>query len=101
MLDIAAVQRDAVSHCDFVLENGRLLAGARMQHTVVLDIAAVADANVEHVAARHRAKPHGRLLAHMHVTDDLRAVGDESGFVNLRMNAAEWSDHFKFTTPSM
>src|SRR6185503_14306937 len=61
---------------------------------------AVADANVEHVAARDRAKPYGRLLAHMHVTDDLRAVGDESGFVNLRMNAAEWPDHETYLSMS-
>jgi hypothetical protein len=46
-----------------------------------------------HIAARHRAKPDRSLLAYVHVTDDLRAVGDESRWVNLGMNSAKWSDH--------
>jgi hypothetical protein len=29
----------------------------------------------------------------MHVTDDLGAVSDECGFVDLRMNTAKRSDH--------
>jgi hypothetical protein len=29
----------------------------------------------------------------VHVADDLGAVGDECGFVDLRMNTAERSDH--------
>src|SRR6266852_5888416 len=93
MLDIAAVQSHAVSDRHFVFENGRQLAGARVQHTVVLHVGAIADANVEHVAARHRAEPDRSLLAYVHVADDLRAVSDECCRVNLRMNSAEWSNH--------
>src|SRR6185312_16161774 len=87
------MQSHAVTHRDFVFEDGGLLAGARVQHAVVLDIAAVADANVVHVATRHRAKPHGRLLADVHVADDLRAVSNECGWMYLRMNSAEWTNH--------
>src|SRR5437763_66115 len=77
---------------DFVFENRRLLSCACVQHAVVLHVGAIADADVEHVAAHDCAKPNRRLLADVHVANDLRAVSYESGFLNLRVNAAKGTD---------
>src|SRR5438874_11323554 len=93
MFDVAAVQRHAVSDGDFIFKNCWLLARTCMQHAVVLHVRAIANTDVEHIAAHDRAEPNGRLLANVHVANDLRAVSYESGFVNLRMNTAKRSDH--------
>ena len=78
---------------DFFFKDCGLLAGARVNDAVVLDVRAIADPDIEHVSAHNGAEPDGRLLADVHIADDLRAVGDESGFVNLRMNSAKGSNH--------
>src|SRR4051812_10633214 len=85
---------------DFFFQDGRLLARARMQHAVVLHVRAIADADVEHVAADDRAKPDGCLFAYVNVADDLRAIGDESCLVDLRMNSAERTDHAEVSEPA-
>ena len=48
---MTTVQGYAVPNCDFVFQDGRLFAGARVQDAVVLHIGAITYANVEHVAA--------------------------------------------------
>src|SRR2546423_9431731 len=93
MFDVAAMQRHAVTDSDFFFKNRRLLARACVQYAVVLHVRAIADAYIKHVAAHDRAEPNRRLLADVHVANDLRAVSDECGFVNLRMNTAKRSDH--------
>src|ERR1700704_3238523 len=93
MLDVTAVQSHAVTDGDFVFQNRRLLAGARVQDAVVLHVGAIANANVEHVSTRHRAEPDRSLLANVHVADHLRAVSNKSCWVNLRMNSAKGTNH--------
>ena len=93
MFDVAAVQGDAVADGDFFFENRRLLARAGVKDAIVLHVRAVADADVEHVAAHNGAEPNGRLPADVHVTNNLRTVSYERGFVNLRMNTAKGTDH--------
>jgi hypothetical protein len=56
---------------------------------------------VEHVAADDGAEPHGRVLAYVNVADDLRALFDERGRMNLRAYAAERSDHKLTTRPRL
>src|SRR5712692_10703520 len=90
---MTAVQGHTVPDGDFVFQDCRLLAGARVQDAVVLHVRAIADANVEHVAADDAAEPDGRLLAHVHIADYLRTFSDECRWVNLRVNAAKWSNH--------
>src|SRR5712671_5952303 len=90
---MAAVQSDAVTDRDFVFQDGGKFAGARMQHTIVLHVSAIADAYVEHVPARDRAEPDRSLLANVHVADHLGAVSNESCRMNLRMCAAKRTNH--------
>jgi hypothetical protein len=59
----------------------------------VLDVGALADADVEDVAADDGAEPDRGVRADVHVADDLRRVLDEGGRVNLRVRAAEGSNH--------
>ena len=92
-LHIAAVQRDAVAYRNFVFENRGILAGARVNYGIVLDVRAIADANVVHVPAQDCVPPHGRLFAEMHVTDNLRTLIDVCRVMDLRMDPAKWSNH--------
>ncbi len=87
------MQRDAVAHRDFIFEDRGFLAGTRMDHAVVLDVAAIADANVIHVAAQHCIAPNGRLFTQLHVANYLRARINVGAVWDLRMNTAKWSNH--------
>jgi hypothetical protein len=93
MLDVATVQRDAVAHRNFIFEDSRLLAGARMDHAVVLNVAAIADANVIHITAQHGIAPNRGLFAQLHVSNDLRTLINVGAVRDLRMNTAKWSNH--------
>jgi hypothetical protein len=64
-----------------------------MHDTIILNIRAIADANVVHVSAQNCITPNGRLLAKMNVTNYLRADINIGAVGNLRMNAAKGSDH--------
>jgi hypothetical protein len=92
-LDVAAVQRDVVPDRHLVFKYGRVRAVRDVYDGSVLYVRAVAYPDVEHVAAHDRAEPHRRLLADMNVSDDLRAVFDKRGRVNLRVLASERSNH--------
>lgn len=93
MLNVTTMKCSAVAHCDFVFENGWILASAGMDHTVILDIRAIADANVVHIAAQDCVAPDGRLLADVDVADYLRALVNVRALRNLRLDTAKWSNH--------
>lgn len=89
------MQRCAVTYSDFVFKHRWILARACVNDTIILNIAAVADANVVHVAPQNGIAPDRRLLADVDVTDYLCALVDIRALVNMRMIVAKWSDHFR------
>jgi hypothetical protein len=82
-----------MAHRHFVFENCGFLASACVKHTVVLDIASVADTNVVHISPEHRVTPDGRLLAKMYIANYLSAFVDVCALGNLRVNTAKWPNH--------
>ena len=95
MFDVTTVQRDAVAHGDFILENCWFLARARVHDAIVLDVGTVADANVIHIASQYRVAPDGRLFAYVNVADDLCTFVDVSRRVYAGFVFAESSNHFR------
>src|SRR5947209_688496 len=90
---MTAVQRDVVSDRHLVFQNRRVRAVRDVYDRAVLNVCALAYRYVEHVAAHHSAEPDGGVRADGHVAYDLRAVFHERGRVNLRVLAAERSNH--------
>lgn len=84
-----------MAHSDFVFKHRWMLARARVNDTIILNIAAVPDANVVHVAPQNGIAPNRRLFADVNVTNDLCALVDVRALVNMRMIVAKWSDHFR------
>src|ERR1051325_6541336 len=87
------MQGDTVAHCHFIFENGGMRTGARVHHTVILNVGTITDAYVEHVAAQHGIAPHGSLLAQLHIANNLRTHVDVRAFRNLRLHTAKRSNH--------
>jgi hypothetical protein len=77
----------------FVFEDGRVRAVRDVDDGSILNVCAIADAYMENIAAHDRVEPDARLLADVHIADDLRALFDESRRMNLRVRAAKWSNH--------
>src|SRR5436309_15190582 len=87
------MQRDVVSDRHLVFEYGRVRAVRDVYDRAVLYVRALAYRYVEHVAAHDSAEPDGGVRADCYVAYDLRAVFNERGRVNLRVLAAERSNH--------
>jgi hypothetical protein len=64
-----------------------------MNYGIVLNVCAIAYADIKHVAAQDGVAPHRRLFSDVHVADHLSAQIDIGAGWNLRRDAAEWSDH--------
>ena len=64
-----------------------------MYDGAVLHVRALANAYVENIAAHHGVEPDGGLRPYMHVAYDLRALFYKGCRMNLRVDAAKWSDH--------
>src|SRR5947209_10645142 len=90
---MTAVQRDVVSDRHLVFQNRCVRAVRDVYDRAVLNVCALAYRYVEHVAAHHSAEPDGGVRADGNVAYDLRAVFNERGRVNLRVLAAERSNH--------
>jgi hypothetical protein len=89
------VQCRTVTDRDFVFKHRWILASACVNYTIILNIAAVADANVVHVAPQNGVAPNRRLLTDVDVANYLGALVDIRAFVNMRVIVAKWSDHFR------
>src|SRR5215472_3730318 len=70
--DRTAMQGDRMSHGDPIAHGHAVLVAHAVQHTAVLDIGVLADADGEYVAADHGVHPDARVLGDLHVADDLR-----------------------------
>src|SRR5215510_3721847 len=76
-----------------LLNDRRVRAIANVDNGVVLDVGAIADADVKNVAANRAIAPDRRLLAEMHVANYLSARVHVSFWVNLWMNPTKRSNH--------
>src|SRR5947209_12424448 len=90
---MTAVQRDVVSDRHLVFQNRCVRAVRDVYDRAVLDVCPLAYRYVENVAAHDSDEPDGGVRAYGHVAYDLRAVLHEGGRVNLRVLAAERSNH--------
>jgi hypothetical protein len=83
------VQRNAVANRHLIFEDRGVCAVSYMDDGVVLNICAIANADVVNVAPDDSVEPDRRLVANMYVAYDLCAIFDESRGMNLRMNPAK------------
>ena len=82
-----------MAHRHLVLENRRMRAGADVNHRIILNVRSIPDANVMNVAANRAVTPDRSLFSNVYVADYLGAGFNIRGGVNLRVNAAKWSNH--------
>jgi hypothetical protein len=73
--DRARVDRAAVADRDLVPDQRRDPGVGHVHHRQVLQVRALSDPDVAHVAANHAAKPHARAHSDLHVADHGRARG--------------------------
>jgi hypothetical protein len=64
-----------------------------VNHRVVLNVGAVADADVVNITTHRAVTPNRGLFSEMHVTDYLSTGFYIRGRVNLRVNPTERSNH--------
>ena len=91
-LHLAAVEGDVVAHCHVVADDDGRLAIERVQAGAVLDVYAVADFDVMHVAAQDGVEPHRAVVAHGDVADDGRPFGEVAVLAELRGKVVEFLD---------
>jgi len=82
-----------MAHGHFVFEDCRMGTSACVDDTVILNIGAIANSYVVHVAAQDCVTPNGRLLTEVNVTNHLGAHINIRARGNLRMNTAKRSNH--------
>ena len=73
-----------MAHRDFILEYQRPLVLHHVQNAAVLDIGALPDADVVHVASHHALRPNARIFPNRDVTDNDRRRIDIGRIRNLR-----------------
>ena len=78
---------------DFLFENRRVRSVLHVNHAVVLEVRAIADADEMNVAAHGAIAPDRSLFAEMHVADHLSAWIHVRGWVNLRVHPTKRSNH--------
>jgi len=75
--DFAAVDDGAVADGNFTADfKGRFLIGA-MENSAILDVRAVADADIMHIAPNDDMVPDAAGLADYHIADDDSGLGEE------------------------
>ncbi len=82
-----------MSERDFVFENCRMSFRRNVNYRAVLNVRALADADVINVAAQNRTEPNARFRADFDIADDNRIVGDKCRFVNFRMFVLKRFNH--------
>lgn len=92
-LDVASVQRRTMAHRHLFFKNRRVRSMTDMNHGIVLNVRAIADADVMNVAANRAVAPDRGFFAKVNVADDLGTGFDIRGWVNLRVNATKRSNH--------
>lgn len=91
--DGAGVQRHVMADGDLVADHQRVGAAGDVQDASVLDVRPLADADVIDVSANHRVEPDTAFLADDDIADDLGALGDPGGGMNLRYGVFEGMNH--------
>jgi hypothetical protein len=74
-------------------EDRRVRAKAHVNYRIVLHVRSIADANVIHIAPNRAVTPDRSLRSKVHVAYYLGTGINIRGGVNLRVNAAKWSNH--------
>src|SRR5690606_13165794 len=99
VVDGAGMQDDLVADGDVVADGGgrsarrvRSVVG-RVDHAAVLNAGPGTDANAVDVAADHRRRPDGRILAKNDIANDDGRIVDEGAGRNGRLNAVKRADH--------
>ena len=82
-----------MAHCDFSFENRRMRTIPNVNHRVVLNVGAVANANEVNITTHRAVAPNRGLFSEMHVADYLSTGFNIRGRVNLRVNPTERSNH--------
>src|SRR5688572_2364237 len=80
----AAMQNDAMPDADKISQNRGISVAGHMQHARVLNIGAVANPNVIHIATHHRVEPDAGMVADDNITNHLSAVFDKDPGSHLR-----------------
>ena len=70
---------------DLVADDKRTHFAGHMQDTAVLNIRALADADIVDIAAHHGVEPHTAFFADGHIADHLGAFDDERRSVDDRL----------------
>jgi hypothetical protein len=86
-------QRRVVADRHFVFEDGRVRPVGDVYDRAVLNVGAPADAYVEDIAAHDRVEPDGGFFTEPDIADDLRALFDKCGRMNLRVLTLKRSNH--------
>jgi hypothetical protein len=84
---------DIVGNRHTVAKKGRNAATEHMNRRVILDIDAVADANVTDVAPHDGVKPDTRLIPNVHIADDMRALLNVGAGADLGCDAVMRQNH--------
>ena len=89
----AAVQNRGVSDRHLVADARRVRAAHHVNDGAVLNIRPIADPDRVDVAANDDVHPDAALLADFDVSDDLRALVDIGGRMDLREDGPERTEH--------
>src|SRR5215813_15528369 len=87
------MQRDVVSHSHFCLKNCGTYSIPHVNNRIILDVGAVADSDVVHVASYRAIAPNRGLFSELDVSDHLGTRVNECSGVDLRMDATKGSYH--------
>src|SRR5439155_2440692 len=87
------MQHRRMAYRHLVADARRVRVPHHVNHGAVLDIGPIADADHVHVAADDHVHPDAALFANFHVADDLCALIDVGGRMNLRTDGAELTQH--------
>ena len=86
--DAAAVHHGAVADGDLLTEGAGKAPGSHVEHRVVLNVRAVADADVVHVPAQHAPVPDAGVLANLDISDNGGTRGHPGTRMHRRPHAA-------------
>src|SRR5262245_65505269 len=89
----AAMENDPVSDGNTIADASRKLAAGDMNHAVILNVGAVADLYGIDIATQDTVKPYARMLADLHIADNMRAFFDKCSFSYPGLYAFVGSNH--------
>ena len=87
---LTPVQGDGMAYGDVVAQDNGGLAVQGMQTGAILDVGAVANLDVMHIAAQNDARPDGHVVAQRHIADDDGTICQITMFSELGLQALDY-----------